>query len=311
MARGQEGKLRRRNKKKADRDAAEQMLGDGVLMEPVETTDDDEDDDNTTPKKKRVEIKPTEEEPTSENIKFGKGRNRGTTAGSKGIKTTPLILLIIMTGTTILPGLIYLSDFIGARMAKNNFLGGIGYRLNVGSSPKKRVLSFYEKHEPTKIPEVDSIMAKYYGDYPKMIKRLERKYGDYGYFMGWEEDEAPMKLAMEQLEETRAYMGERWNLYAPQPIKTATRNAQYNIGRVVKKGRRMWKKNVWPYLEPVFGVPDGAKAQKRKDAAEARKRRAASTPNKPKRRSTSFRDEDEMEKEPEEPDMDAMLNEET
>ena len=57
-------------------------------------------------------------------------------------------------------------------------------------------MSFYEKHDPTKLEEVPKIMAKYYGDYPKLVKRLERRYQDYGYFQNWEQDEAPMKIAM-------------------------------------------------------------------------------------------------------------------
>ena len=39
---------------------------------------------------------------------------------------------------------------------------------------------------------------------------------------------------------------------------------------IYKKGRKIWKKNVWPVLEPFFGVPEGAAAQKKKDAKKAR-----------------------------------------
>ena len=72
----------------------------------------------------------------------------------------------------------------------------MGHKLGVGATPKKRVLSFYEKHDPEKFDDIPKIMAKYYGDYPKLVKRLERRYQDYGYFKDWEQDEAPMKLAM-------------------------------------------------------------------------------------------------------------------
>lgn len=195
-------------------------------------------------------------------------------SSSQGIKTTPLILLILMVGTTILPGLIYASDYIGGYLAKNNVIGQIGFRLGMGSVPKKRVLSFYEKHDPEKLNEVPQILSKYYGDYPKLVKRLERKYQDYGYFLGWEQDEAPMALAKDQLQETYSlWINSYWNVYAPQPAKTAARNIRYNLTFLHKKFYKLFWKKIWPHLEPFLGVPDGAAQQKRKDRAEAQKRR--------------------------------------
>jgi hypothetical protein len=157
----------------------------------------------------------------------------------------------------------------------------------LGPSPKKRVLSFYEKHDPSKIDNVDSILAKHYGDYPKLLKKLERKYGDYGYFLEWEQDEAPMTLALEKVQETREYIGEQFNLYAPQIVKTGVRNARHNIGFLYKRGRRAWKKTIWPHLEPFFGVPKGSAAQKRKDAQEARRKKEGQR----RRKNTEFRDD--------------------
>mmetsp|Transcript_13115 Transcript_13115/g.15413 ORF Transcript_13115/g.15413 Transcript_13115/m.15413 type:complete len:161 (-) Transcript_13115:85-567(-) len=145
----------------------------------------------------------------------------------------------------------------------------MGHKLGVGPSPKKRVLSFYEKHDPAKIDEVGSILGKYYGDYPKLIKRLERKYADYGYFINWEKDEAPMTLAMDKVYETRDYMQKQFNVYAPQQVKIVTRNIKYNLSTLQRKFKKVWRKHLWPILEPVFGVPDGGKAQKKKDRADA------------------------------------------
>lgn len=185
----------------------------------------------------------------------------------------PLILLVMLTGTTLLPALLYAGDWVGGFLQKNHVFGSLGHKLGIGSSPKKRVMSFYEKHDPAKIDEVESILGKYYGDYPKLIKRLERKYNDYGYFIDWENDEAPMTLAMDKIYETRDYLGKQFNRYAPQKVKIATRNIKYNLSTLHKKGKKVWKKHVWPVLEPVFGVPDGAAAQKRQDRADAKDKR--------------------------------------
>lgn len=193
---------------------------------------------------------------------------------SQGIKTTPLILLCLMVGTAVMPALIYASDYLGAFMAKNNLLGQIGFRLGMGAVPKKRVLSFYEKHDPEKLYEVPKILSKYYGDYPTLVKRLERKYQDYGYFIGWEQDEAPFTLAKEQLQETYSvWINSYWNVYAPQQAKTAARNIRYNVTFLHKKFHKIFWKKVWPHLEPFLGVPAGTGKQKRKDRAEAQKRK--------------------------------------
>uniref|UniRef100_A0A6U1RP45 Uncharacterized protein n=1 Tax=Cyclophora tenuis TaxID=216820 RepID=A0A6U1RP45_CYCTE len=106
-----------------------------------------------------------------------------------------------------------------------------------------------------------------------------------------------MTVAFEQLYETREYFVGKWNRYAPQPLKTAARNVQYNVGTLIKKFRKIWKKTIWPYLEPLFGVPKGGAAQKRKDAQEARDRKARSTSggSERRRRNTEYRDDIEDE----------------
>ena len=289
MARGAEGKLRRRNeKKKARQDEAESMLNHNTsdFMAPVE-----EDDSDDEPADTGADVPPP------------KKKKSTTTAAAapvppkkkQGIKTLPLILLAIMLGTTLLPALIYAGDWLGSMSQKHNFIGSLGYKLGLGPSPKKRVLSFYEKHDPTKLNDVDSILSKHYGSYPTLIKKLERKYGDYGYFLGWEQDEAPMTVALEHVAATKEYLGVQFNRYAPQFLKTAVRNVRYNLGFLYKKGRKVWKKHVWPILEPVFGVPKGTAAQKRKDREEARKRKPK--PSQTRRKNTEFRDDFEEEQE--------------
>lgn len=245
---------------------------------------------------------------TSENIekkiKKGKAKRKKEKLAAqpppkKEIKKLPLIFLAIMFSTTLIPVIIYASDYMGKFMSTSNFLGSIGYKLGVGPSPKKRVISFYEKHDPSKLSSVPSIMAKHYGGYPKLIKKLERKYQDYGYFQGWDQDEAPMKLALVQLSETKDFIVNKFNELAPRQVRTAIRNASFNLGKIYKKLRRFYRKHVWPIIEPLFAVPDEktARAQKRKDAAEANARKygKGAKGGKAGRKSTEYRDDVEEE----------------
>jgi len=211
MARGEEAKARRKAERKEARQKNAENLFDNVTTEDDNEEEiEDSSEEEVIPRKKKSGKRPP---------------NGGEAVGGKKqvIKPLPLILLILLTGTTVLPALIYMSDWVGKAMQKNHVMGSLGYKLGIGSSPRKRVLSFYEKHDPEKISEVPNILAKYYGDYPKLIKRLERKYQDYGYFLNWEQDEAPMVLAMEKLQLTYEYLGQKWQIYAPQFAKTALR----------------------------------------------------------------------------------------
>jgi hypothetical protein len=224
-------------------------------------------DESVKKKKKRIKKKPPNAaNPTGLTA-------RAPAPASQGIKMGPLIMLIMMTGTTLLPVMLYAGDWFGNFIQRQHILGSLGHKLNIGASPKKRVRSFYEKHDPYKMDEVDKILAKYYGDYPTLIKRLERKYQDYGYFLNWEKDEAPMTLALEKLTETKKYLQTQFNKHAPQKLKIAARNANYNFGKTYRKLKILWRKQIWPHLEPFFGVPDGAAAQKRKDRASAQSRK--------------------------------------
>jgi len=212
----------------------------------------------------------------------------------EGIKTLPLIMLIMLTGTTVLPALLYMGDYFSAYLQKNHIMGNFGHRLGIGPSPKKRVISFYEKHDPDKLNEIPTILAKYYGDYPKLTKRLERKYQDYGYFINWEQDEAPMHLALEKVWETQEELQKQFDRYAPAVVKTGARNMRHNFGHLYKKGNVVWKKQVWPILQPYLGVPDAkaAKKQKLQDKRDAEKRKKDQTGQ--RRKSHEFRDDDEM-----------------
>jgi len=313
MARGAEAKARRKESRKNKKEGIDHDFGlpeedsdlpmppstggapieedssvEGEPAKAATTTTNDDDDDVPPPSKKSKKKKKKQKDPAA--AAAMQQQMQQMQGKKEGIKTLPLIFLILMTASTVLPALIFAGDWVGNMVQKNNIIGSLGYRLGVGATPKKRVMSFYEKHDPTKINEVGNILAKHYGDYPKMIKKMERKYQDYGYFMGWEEDEAPLALALEQLEETRATVQRKWNKHAPLPLKTAARNIHGNMNVLHKKFMKVWKKTLWPMLEPIFGVPKGAAAQKRKDAQEAKKKRSGSTGGR-RKKNKDFRDD--------------------
>ena len=316
MARGSQAKLRRRNRKKEDEavtdmfnldDSDDKKNDKNTFTEEIPlppgmssssgngaaaVEDDDSDDDGDDDAKHQVHNLPKKNKKKNKS-----GRGSGSTPQrapkKEGIKTLPLIFLILMTGTTLIPAFIYAGDYVSAFLAKNDIAGSIGYRLGIGQVPRKRVMSFYEKHAPEKVSEVPTILAKYYGDYPKLIRKLERKYQDYGYFLGWEEDEAAKKMIQEYFSEAYSIWIKQWNRFAPQVVKTAARNAKYNLTTVRKKFYKLWKKQLWPILEPIFGVPQGTEKQKRKDAYEAKQRRAANTKKTTgtRRKNRDFRDD--------------------
>lgn len=300
MARGQEAKLRRRanRKNKDDEEGPIDMFGQddnddddaiplppsmGKTKAPVIDADSSDDGLDDMPKKsKKKKSKKTVRPPGVP----------PPTSDAGGIKKGPLIMLLMMFGTAVIPAMIYASDFLGKFVAQNNVIGQVGFRMGIGAVPRKRVMSFYEKHAPEKLEEVPKILASHYGDYPKLVKKLERKYQDYGYFIGWEEDEAPLTLALDNFKGLYdTWLEQYWNVYAPQPLKTAFRNIRYNLNTLRKKFRKVWKKTVWPALEPFFGVPKGVEKQKREDAKAARDARKKTTGT--KRKNTDFRDEEE------------------
>jgi len=313
MARGSESKARRKEARKEAREAEAEQLIDENSKEDVELTDGGEVPFPLPPKLSASkengdgdeEELSEEEEPQSKNqtkvVKKAKRKKKvsqespssccpTTPSKSKeGIKTLPLVMLIMLTGTTLLPALLYAGDWFSAYLSKQHLMGNIGYKLGVGPSPRKRVISFYEKHDPDKIDNVSNILGSYYGDYPKLVKKLERKYNDYGYFLEWEQDEAPMTLAFDKLKETQAFLQKKFDTYAPVALKNAARNAKFNISKIYRKGKIVWRKKIWPLLEPIFGVPDGGAAQKRKDKMDAMNKKTQGR----RKKNTDYRDEEE------------------
>ena len=73
-----------------------------------------------------------------------------------------------------------------------------------------------------------------------------------------------MKLAMEKIWETHAMASQQFDRHAPALVKTGARNIRHNLTTLYKKGKKTWKKQIWPYLEPHLGVPDAKAARKQK-----------------------------------------------
>lgn len=322
MARGSEGKSQRKQaRKEARAKEAERILsgeedvnefanppamseGDGPNVEEDSSSDEDETEADAapekTPEKKKKSKSARAKKKAADRAAAAKARGPPDSCcappggGGEGIKTLPLVMLFMLTATTVLPAILYAGDYISAYLQKSNIMGSFGHRLGIGPSPKKRVISFYEKHDPEKLNEINSILAKYYGDYPKLTKRLERKYGDYGYFINWEQDEAPMHLALEKVWETQEMMQRQFDRHAPPIVKTGARNIRGNLTFLYKKGSVAWKKQVWPILQPYLGVPDAksAKKQKLQDKKDAEKRKKEARGQRSK--TAEFRDDDEM-----------------
>mmetsp|Transcript_3557 Transcript_3557/g.7852 ORF Transcript_3557/g.7852 Transcript_3557/m.7852 type:complete len:324 (-) Transcript_3557:167-1138(-) len=323
MARGSEGKTQRKQaRKEARAKEAERILegtepslndivnnGEGPNVEEDSSSDEEGESDAAVPETTPESEAPKKKKSKSKSARAKKAAASKTAKGAggdaccpapggggagEGIKTLPLVMLIMLTGTTVIPALLYMGDYFSAFIQKNHIMGNLGQRLGIGPNPKKRVMSFYEKHDPDKLNEIPGILSKYYGDYPKLVKRLERKYGDYGYFINWETDEAPMTLAFEKVWETKAVLDKQFDRHAPALVKTGARNMRHNITFLYKKGFTLWKKQVWPVLQPYLGVPDAkaAKKQKLKDKKDANKRKGEATGT--RRKSSEFRDDDEM-----------------
>ena len=266
-----------------------------AMKKKTDNDDDDDDDDsddddnmNSMPTKSKLRQKQQQADKASHPPLAKAG-------GDKGIKMGPLIMLLIMFGTTLIPAVLYLGDAASSYWGQVDVMKNIGYQLGMGPVPRKRVVSFYEKHNPDKLADVPKVLRNHYGDYPKLIRKLERKYQDYGYFMGWEEDEAPSRIVQEQFQEWYSiWIQKYWNVHAPVWLRTRVRNIKYNLNGLYKQGRKLWRKYVWPYLlEPLFGVPDEKTAarQKRQDAKRAQEQQRASSSSSRRRKNTDFRDD--------------------
>ena len=276
-------------------------------MNGQQEDDDDDDDDDDDMKALPTKSKLRQQQQKRQSNGEAGDTPKKLAKAEKGIKMVPLIILLLMFGTTLIPAFIFVGDSISAYWSKSSsskskksgssssMFGSVGYHLGIGQIPRKRVISFYEKHNPEKLPEVSKLLAKHYGEYPKLLKKLERKYQDYGYFMGWQDDETPSRMIQEQFREWYSiWIQKYWNVYMPIWIRTRMRNVKYNLLYLYKQGRKIWRKYIWPnLLEPIFGIPDAKTAaqQKRQDAKRAEQQQRSSSSSKTRRRNTDYRDD--------------------
>ncbi|CAM9514950.1 unnamed protein product [Pylaiella littoralis] len=85
-----------------------------------------------------------------------------------GIKILPLILMFVMFGPVLLTGLIFVCDYV----VNSEW----GIRVGLPGNPRASLTKFYQKHNPTKMRDVDKLMKKYKGRYAEMFQRLDAKY---------------------------------------------------------------------------------------------------------------------------------------
>ena len=163
-------------------------------------------------------------------------RKKGSLSiGGKPIKWKFVAFLVLLTGTAVLPAALWVVDNVfslsGSALAVS--ASALAGRMGFTPTPKNRLLKFYEKHNPEKVPEVPQLIHKYAGNYPKMIKVLEAKYHDYGFFIGWRDD-ADFKHFIKQ-ESTRAFRKAQlyYRKYVPFKLRVAFYNMYANTERLL------------------------------------------------------------------------------
>ena len=97
---------------------------------------------------------------------------------SKGIKWKYVAFLALLFGSAILPVVLWIVDHAGGLLGTGltKAIGASTARMGLTPTPKDRLAKFYEKHNPEKVSEVDHLVQKYAGDYPKMIKVRSRRF---------------------------------------------------------------------------------------------------------------------------------------
>lgn len=122
-------------------------------------------------------------------------------AGGGGIKWKYIFFIVLLFGTTAIPIVIKVLDALAPMASSGLRRAGmvVGFQAGMVATPRHRLEKFYEKHNPAKLPEVPTVLRKYADDYPKMIKILEAKYHDYGFFIGWQDDDSTVQMATRHL----------------------------------------------------------------------------------------------------------------
>ena len=85
------------------------------------------------------------------------------------IRWTHVALLLLMTGTAVLPALLWVADKASAAIGTSNAFQKVGIQLGMMPTPKERLVKFYKKHNPEETDEVDRLLSKYAGSYGELF----------------------------------------------------------------------------------------------------------------------------------------------
>ena len=226
-----------------------------------------------------------------EDAPYDGGKRRGGGGGSsKGIRWQYVAFLVLLFGTTALPAVFWVLDSVGGLVGKGagGAMGGIGAKLGMSATPRDRLAKFYAKHNPDKVDEVGGLIAKYAGNYPKMIKVLEAKYNDYGFFLGWQEDESFKGFLKKEGTEAWVKAQFYYKKYAPYKVRMALYKMYDVLATTFSPGLnlvRTYALNVFPELKDYIGAPAGYRPPKAYTAAKRASR--SGTTNKRKKPSTA------------------------
>ena len=212
---------------------------------------------------------------------YAPSRGGGGGKKSKGIKWKYVAFLALLFGSAILPALLWVVDNVGGLLGAgaSSSISGLGAKLGMSATPTERLTSFYEKHNPDKVDEVDALIAKYAGNYPKMVKVLEAKYGDYGYFMGWENDASFTSFLSKEGAKWAQASQFYYRRYMPYKARMAFYKMYEALDRIFGPSVNLvrtilldWLSPAFPSLESWIGKPPGYRPPK----ATTARRRAAS-----------------------------------
>lgn len=189
------------------------------------------------------------------------------------IKWGHVAILCMMTMGGLAPFFFMLADNIGPAIGKympNLNLAPTMVNLGLMQTPKKRLVDFYQKHNQTdKLADdlVDATILKYAGDYPTLIKKLERKYQDYGYFIGWEHEGGLADVQKKTYQWVADNGGRVYQRYVPFPIRNGVKRTMFNLERFYKIAYK--KLDKWTAAPAA-----GAKKKSKKSGSTSKSRRA-------------------------------------
>mmetsp|Transcript_18013 Transcript_18013/g.55412 ORF Transcript_18013/g.55412 Transcript_18013/m.55412 type:complete len:258 (-) Transcript_18013:916-1689(-) len=190
----------------------------------------------------------------------GPARPRTGKKSKSGIKWKYVAFLVLLFGSAAMPVVLFLVDNLGGVFGTGATaaFGAATARMGLTPTPKDRLQLFYEKHNPEKVDEVDHLIDKYAGSYPKMVKVLEAKYGDYGFFLGWEQDRTFKSFLMKEAGE----WSNRVQFYYKKYVPYKARVAFYKMYSVLDQIFRPYVDFIrarlldfFPELKDYIGVP--------------------------------------------------------